>query len=90
MFIQPGENPKDRFSHEAAQFGTVEQTERERERERERNLRLMTDRITFTVFDFVVCLVFPNETNLESKENVCTNIISFINFYMKKYRFEPQ
>ena len=36
------ENPKDRFSHEAAQFETAGQTDRQRERERERE-RLMID-----------------------------------------------
>ena len=30
------ENPKDRFSHKAAQFETAGQTDKERERERER------------------------------------------------------
>ena len=33
------ENPKDRFSHKAAQFETAGQTDKERERERERERR---------------------------------------------------
>ena len=61
------ENPKNRFSHEAAQFETAGQTDREREREREREERreeklMIDDRsnhfLTQSLISLFVCLLF--------------------------------
>ena len=53
------ENPKDRFSHEAAQFGTAGQTNRERERERERRestKNMIDDRSNAPLLQFLIFL----------------------------------
>ena len=65
------ENPKDRFSHEVAQFGTAGQTNRERERERERkrerereNTKNMIDDRSNHFYTFIT-LPCDTDTSLE-------------------------